>query len=70
MELKQILKKWNYPELKNIRELCRVLGLFSYYSLYQLLKKDTSYKWTNSQQQAFENLREPFYYIQMLQVQV
>jgi RNase H-like domain found in reverse transcriptase len=60
----------NYPEPKNIRELREVLGLFFYYRrfikdfaqladpLYQLLKKDTPYEWTDSQQQAFENLRE------------
>jgi hypothetical protein len=62
-------KMINYPELKNIRELQGILGLFSYYrrfikdfaqiadSLYKLLKKDTPYMWTQDQQKAFENLR-------------
>ena len=66
----KVEKMMNYPEPKNIRELRGVLGLFSYYRrfikdfaqladpLYQLLKKDTPYTWTESQQQAFENLRE------------
>jgi hypothetical protein len=60
----------NYPELKNIRELRGVLGLFLYYRrfikdfaqiadpLYKLLKKDTPYMWTQDQQKAFENLRD------------
>jgi hypothetical protein len=60
----------NYPEPRNIRELRGVLGLFSYYRrfikdfaqladpMYQLLKKDTPYEWTESQQEAFEKLRE------------
>src|SRR3984957_16312710 len=66
----KVEKMMNYPEPRNIRELHGVLGLFSYYrrfikdftqladSLYKLLKKDTPYEWTDSQQQAFENLRE------------
>ena len=51
----------NYPIPKNIRELRGILGLFSYYrrfikdfskkadSLYELLKKETAYSWTNKQ---------------------
>ena len=47
-----------------------VLGLFSYYRrfikdfaqlaepLYQLLKKDVPYEWTDAQQKSFEQLRE------------
>ena len=60
----------NYPEPRNIRDLRGVLGLFSYYRrfikdfaqmadpLYQLLKKDAPYIWTNQQQEAFEKLRD------------
>ena len=60
----------NYPVPKNIRELRGVLGLFSYYrrfikdfskradSLYELLKKEVEYKWTEKQQKAFNELKE------------
>ncbi|GES88280.1 enzymatic polyprotein, putative [Rhizophagus clarus] len=59
----------NYPIPVNIRDLRGVLGLFSYYRrfiknfsqladpMYELLKKDVVYKWTETQQQAFEILK-------------
>jgi len=60
----------NYPVPKNIRELRGILGLFSYYrrfikdfskkadALYELLKKETAYSWTDKQQEAFEELKK------------
>jgi hypothetical protein len=72
-------KMINYPELKNIRELQGVLGLFSYYRrfikdfaqiadlLYKLLKKDTPYMWTQDQQKAFENLRDKLTQVPIVQ---
>ena len=60
----------NYSVPKNIRELRGILGLFSYYrrfikdfskkadSLYELLKKETAYSWTDKQQKAFEELKK------------
>ena len=60
----------NYPVPKNIRELRGVLGLFSYYRrfikdfsqradpLYELLKKESNYEWTEKQQKAFEELKQ------------
>ncbi|EXX64785.1 gag-pol fusion protein [Rhizophagus irregularis DAOM 197198w] len=66
----KVNKMVNYPEPQNIRELRKVLGLFSYYRrfikdfakvadpMYKLLKKDAPYEWTNLQQKAFENLRD------------
>ena len=66
----KIDKMVNYPEPNNLRELRGVLGLFSYYRrfikdfaqvadpLYQLLKKDTPYIWTELQQKAFEKLKK------------
>src|SRR5881275_1828714 len=60
----------NYPVPKNIRELRGILGLFSYYrrfikdfskkadSLYELLKKETAYSWTDKQQKVFEELKK------------
>ena len=66
----KIEKIRNYPIPKNIRDLRGVLGLFSYYQrfikdfskeadpLYELLKKDINYNWTEDQQKAFEKLKE------------
>ena len=66
----KVEKMLNYPVPQNIRELRGVLGLFSYYRrfikdfakvagpLYQLLKKETTYEWTNEQQKAFGELRQ------------
>ena len=60
----------NYPYPTNLRDLRGALGLFSYYRrfikdfsqiadpLYQLLKKDTPYLWTEQQQKAFDVLRK------------
>ncbi|GBC01374.1 hypothetical protein RclHR1_41680001 [Rhizophagus clarus] len=59
----------NYPIPANICDLRGVLGLFSYYRcfiknffqladpMYKLLKKDVVYKWTETQQRAFEILK-------------
>ena len=67
---KKVEKIENYPIPKNIRELRGALGLFSYYRrfienfskiadpLYELLKKDITYIWTESQQEAFEFLKK------------
>ena len=56
--------------LYNALELHKVLGLFFYYKcfikdfaqiadpMYQLLKKNMPYEWTEQQQKAFEQLRE------------
>ncbi|GBC39999.2 putative integrase core domain protein [Rhizophagus irregularis DAOM 181602=DAOM 197198] len=66
----KVNKMVNYLEPQNIRELRRILGLFSYYQrfikdfakvadpMYKLLKKDAPYKWMNLQQKAFENLKD------------
>ena len=60
----------NYPYPTNLRDLRGALGLFSYYRrfiqnfsqiadpLYNLLKKDTPYLWTENQQQAFNLLKQ------------
>src|SRR5947207_7700406 len=60
----------NFPEPTNLKELREALGLFSYYRkfvkdfsriakpLLILLKKDTSFEWTNKQQNAFDYLKK------------
>ena len=60
----------NYSSPINLRDLRGALGLFSYYRrfiknfsqiadpLYELLKKDVPYQWTERQQQAFDILKE------------
>ena len=60
----------NFPEPTNLKELRGALGLFSYYRkfvkdfsriakpLLILLKKDTSFEWTNKQQNAFDYLKK------------
>jgi len=60
----------NFPEHTNLKELRGALGLFSYYRkfvkdfsriakpLLILLKKDTSFEWTNKQQNAFDYLKK------------
>ena len=60
----------NYSSPTNLRDLRGALGLFSYYRrfiknfsqiadpLYELLKKDVPYQWTERQQQAFDTLKE------------
>ena len=65
----KIEKVLNYPVPTNIRDLREVLGLFFYYHrfikdfskmadpLYQLLKKDIPYEWTDEQQQVFKILK-------------
>ena len=66
----KIEKIMNFPEPTNLKELRGALGLFSYYRkfvkdfsriakpLLTLLKKDTSFEWTNKQQNAFDYLKK------------
>jgi hypothetical protein len=65
----KIEKVKKFPQPQNLTQLRGFLGLASYYRrfikdfskianpLNKLLKKNTPYRWTNSQQQAFEHLK-------------
>ena len=70
------IKNWKAPQ--NVSELRSTLGMFGYYRKFvegyskiakpmnELLKKDNKYKWTETQQKAFETLKkklmkEPIY---------
>ena len=58
------------PQPKNVQELKSYLGLLSYYSkfipkllmvlapLYQLLKKDVWWKWSNAKEKAFQKFKD------------
>src|SRR5581483_1613593 len=66
----KIEKVVNYPSPTNLRDLRGALGLFSYYRrfienfsqvaepLYELLKKDAPYIWTDRQQKSFDILKD------------
>ncbi|ODN04354.1 Transposon Tf2-6 polyprotein [Orchesella cincta] len=66
----KVIKIKQYPTPKNVTDIQKFLGLLSYYRkfienfaekakpLYELLRKDMEFSWTEIRQKAFEELKE------------